>query len=939
MLMSLMIFGLIAVTGTASDQPTPDTQTAKQPAETEGNQVEENVEKPAIPGLEQIESFEVEMDESWLSETVIQDETTALIVNPFSVRKRGRYYGSVYIYHRNDNFDARNAFDPGKKPEYKRNQFGLSLGALITNKLKVFGSYDGLRIVRGSTNTSLVPTAAMKQGDFSNIPWKNENFKILDPSTGIPFENNLIPQSRIHTVARNLLSLFPDPNVAGEGYNFVNSDPDVENNDTISARVDYELSSHTKIFGNYEISDGDRERAVDLPNFANTTTQRDQRASIDLTHSFSPSRVLNVGLRFSREVSLTLSPFSFQEGLLESVGIEGVRALDPMDEGYPKMSLQDYVGIGASSGFTGFPGFPGGGFAGEAPESFHENRYGIEASYTYIRGRHNFVFGGELNITQLNNMRTWGKRRGEFGYSGAFTGDSFGDFLLGIPYTATRGLGSDRSDLRQKPWRLYVQDSWKINRFFTVTAGLAYTFTPFFNSIRDNVSFFYPVVFEPPLDGEVIVTGSERARELGLKLDPGQAAYNDKNDWQPSVAVAYSPFGNNRLVLRASYRIWNDDMNPIQALTYMGRNYPFFYLESAESPNQPDLDIGNPFESAVVPALNFNTADPYLRNPFMQQRDFSIQYEFLPNWSLELAYEGRKTDRYFRVIPANVPLPGPGDLQNKRPNPEYGFMQILKSDASYSRNAMQIRVTRRLTTIFSLSADFRWEKSLTNSWGWMNADPNNPRDLDAERSVQGFMPMKRLGLNYIIDLPIGKDKLLSSRWAGKLAPLIEGWRISGITNIMGGRPFSVQVFGDPNNDGVYGDRPNRIGSGTIPSSERTIGKWFETSDFAMPDYYGEDPEWFGNAGRNILMSPGSTQWDISLLKRTRVTTSGHFLELRVQFFNAFNHVNLRQPGNFIGVAAPVTPENPEGVYLSPTFGVITSAGNAREIEIALKYTF
>ncbi len=149
-------------------------------------------------------------------------------------------------------------------------------------------------------------------------------------------------------------------------------------------------------------------------------------------------------------------------------------------------------------------------------------------------------------------------------------------------------------------------------------------------------------------------------------------------------------------------------------------------------------------------------------------------------------------------------------------------------------------------------------------------------------------------------------------------------RISGITTFQGGRPYSIQVFGDPNNDGVWGDRPNRIGPGTLPSSERTINKWFETSDFEMPDYYGEEPEYFGNSGRNILIAPGSTQWDISLLKRMRVTTSGHFLEFRVQFFNAFNHVNFRQPGNYIG---------------STNFGVITSADNAREIEIALKYTF
>ena len=582
-------------------------QPASKPSSVGDNLIGDDVKLDALPDLLQIESFKITLDEVWQQESTSGDEATALIVNPFTVRKRGRYYGSVYEYHRNDNFDARNAFDPGKKPEYKRNQFGFSLGAFVTSKIKVFGSYDGLRIIRGSTRTSLVPTAAMKQGDFGALYTIYDPFNLDLKGNPIPFENNRIPDSRIHNVARNLLSLFPAPNASGDGYNYVNSDPVIDNNDSISTRVDYELSPQTKLFGTYSIRDGSRKGAVSLPNFGTTSNERRQSVSIDLTHSFSANKVLSVGLNFNREVSLTLSEYSFQDGLLESVGIEGVRSLDSMDEGYPVMNIQNYAGIGSTSGFGGFGGFPGG--SGEAPESLHENRYSFDASYTYIRGNHNIVFGGELDFMQLNDMRTWGTRRGEFGFSGQFTGNSFADFLLGIPYSARRGVGSDRADLRRKSWRLFIRDSWKINPKFTLSMGLAYSYTPFFHSTHDNVSFFYPLVFETPLDGEVIVTGSERARELGLNLDPGYAVYNDKNDWQPNVGIAYSPFGNNNLVIRASYSIRHDDMNPFQALTFMGRNYPFFYSESAESPGFAGLDIGHPFDSTALPALTFKAAD------------------------------------------------------------------------------------------------------------------------------------------------------------------------------------------------------------------------------------------------------------------------------------------------------------------------------------------
>ena len=892
---------------------------------TEGQEPAEDSEIKALPALQQIDAFSLQMKEVFLQSATSNDASTALIVNPFSVRKRGKYYGSLYEYHRNDNFDARNYFDSVGEPlpEFKRNQFGISIGATVTSKLKVFGSYDGLRITKGSTLLSLVPTAEMKRGDFSAITGR----QLVDPFTGAIFPDNKIPEERIHAVSTKLLSLFPEPNRPDDPTrNYVNNQPVINNSDSISTRIDYEFSPQTKLFANYNYSSGTQAMVSSLPAFGTTMDQTSQDVSIDLTHSFSSNKVLNLNLGFDRSASLQLSEQAYQEGLLASLGIEGVGVLDAMDEGYPQMDIMGY----ASLGFGGFP------FGGGSPENWTQNTYSISSQFTYVHNNHNIAIGGNLDLTQLNNMMTWGTRRGQFGFSGLFTGDAFADFLLGIPYVATRGItgqdatnpkvGSNRSDLRQRPWRLYVKDDWKINRNFTLSMGLAYSFAPFFNSTHDNVSLFYPYVFEPPLDGEVVVTGSPRARELGLKLNSGQAAYNDKNDWQPSLGIAYSPLGNNRLVFRASYSITHIPMNPIQGLINVGRNYPSFYLQTASSPTQPILDLSRPFDSAIVPSPTFQAADPYLRNAYIQQRAVSLQYEFLRSWSIELAYQGRKTTRFLRNIPSNVPLPGRfGEpIQPRRPNPNFGQFNILTSDASLTGNELNAQLKRRLTDYFALDAGFLWSRSISDSWGWGFVNPNNPRNLAAERSLYGFLPTKTFNLNYILDLPIGRNKLISSAWAGKFARALEGWRISGITTFQAGQPFNPEIFGDPNNDGVWGDRPNRIGPGNLPGSQRSVDKWFETSDFVMPDLSGPNPQWFGDSGRNILWSPGITKWDISVLKTTNVSDDGKLLEFRVQFFNAFNHVNFMQPDNIIN---------------SPTFGVISGAGNAREIEVALKYSF
>jgi hypothetical protein len=874
-----------------------------------------SVEDRELPGLREIDSFRMQLMESDMISGGPSDSSMAVLVNPFTIRKRSWYYGSVYLYHRNDNLDARNFFDPVGKPlpEFKRNQFGLTFGAFVTDKLTVSGSYDGTRIIRGSTMLSLVPTRGMKNGDFSS-----SSIELIDPSTGEQFRDqsgrlNIIPQERIHPVALKMLPLIPDPNRSDPKRNYVNNSPAVSNIDTISTRIDYEFNRQTKLFGNFSLEDGSEINVAPLPEFNTNQTLKDIDVSVNLSHSFNANNVLNLRLSYSRFSSLELSKHAGQAGLLDSLGIEGVSALDDLDEGYPMFNIYGYAPLG--SGFSSF-------FSdGISPNTSFFNNYGIEGDFAHIRGSHNIAFGGQIHFEQSNDTKTWGIRRGDFGFTGQFTRNAFADFLLGIPGSAKRGIGSDRSDLRQRNWRLFFKDDWKVNSNLTVSIGLRYAFSPFPRSIHDNVSFFHPLLFEPPRDGEMIVTGSRRARELGLKLKPGEAAYNDRNDWQPNVGVAYSPFGNNRMVFRFSYSIRHDDVNLFMAGDYIGKNYPFYYIDEAKS-TSPDLDLSNPFASGVTSETTVRALDPGLRNPYIQRWEASVQYHFGQNWDMELEYEGQKTTRLHRTIPANVPLPAPlGEpIQPRRPNPDFGAFQILTSGASASSNALIAQLRRRMTGIFSLQAGFEWRQAFSD----MTSQPSNPRNLAAERAYYGFNSPLEFNLNYLLDLPIGEGKWLSTKWAGKMGFLLEGWRISGITAIESGRPFTPTIPYDFNNDGVWGDRPNRIGSGRLPDSERSIDQWFKTSDFVMPDVNGTNPQWFGNSGRNILTAPGEQVWDISFLKRTRVTESGSMLEFRVQLFNAFNHVNFEQPGSWFG---------------TETFGVISNADDAREIEIAVKYSF
>jgi len=173
-------------------------------------------------------------------------------------------------------------------------------------------------------------------------------------------------------------------------------------------------------------------------------------------------------------------------------------------------------------------------------------------------------------------------------------------------------------------------------------------------------------------------------------------------------------------------------------------------------------------------------------------------------------------------------------------------------------------------------------------------------------------------VNYIIELPPGRSRSLDSEGGSLARDLLQGWRLSGITYVQDGIPFSPLLGGDVNNDGVYQDRPDLLCPTSVASSDQTIYPWFPTEAVAQPGPFS-----FGDAGHNILMGPGYQKWDVSMIRQARLS-NGDFVEVRVQLFNAFNHVNFRRPN---------------AVYGSTISSKIFGSKRARGIEVALKYSF
>lgn len=853
------------------------------------------------PDLAAIRDFEIRLvpPVATTAAAVFDLEST---LNPFPAGKRGRLHGSVYEFHRNDNLDARNFFDPVGEPlpEYKRNQFGFSLAVSLNAKIQVLGSYDGLRIVQGSTLLSHLPTAAMKVGDFGSL-LSVDGVQLRDPLSGEVFQNNRLPDSRIHPVARRLLVLLADPNRTDADRNYVNNQPVVHNQDSFSQKVDYQFADQSKLSIDYSRTSGEAVRVHPLPAFVADEQFGSQDLRLYMNRSFSKRVSVDGTLRLMRSRNERLSRNSGQSGLINSLGISGLNVSDPVDEGYPEFSLSGYAGFGDSS----------------SPVTSTFNGLFPDVTLSYALEAHTLRLGADFDMRQYNNYRFGGSHRGRFVFNGYYTGDAFADFLLGMPEVASRAVGSDRSDLRGSNWLFFFRDSWKVTPRLTASFSLNYSVYPPYASARANVSGFAPLLFEPSPAGDLVVAGSAEAISQGLPDDSGSMVLTDWNNWAPRFGFSYNPFGTSRLVIRASYGISYESAAPGYFLNYLGHNYPFYWSEVAQSPvEEPLIDLSDPFRAAAPAELSVRGIDPHLRSPYYQGWDLSLQSELFRDWSFEASYDGNKGTRMIRVIPGNVPLPGTGDYQPRRPNQELGRFTLVTNSGSYTEHALDLGAERRFSGGFSIDSGFRVGRSFSDSFSNL---PSNPRNLRAEKAPAGWSPTRVFSLRYIVDLPFGRGRPLASdlgdswiRW------IVDGWRLTGITRIQNGDRFSVLMAGDTNNDGLSGERPDRIGSGRLNPAERSIDRWFATEHFTAPGAYS-----FGNAGRNILEGPGYQNWDVSIVKQTRFA-DGDAVELRVEFFNAFNKVNF---------------DDPVAVLDTSTYGKIFGAGRAREIEVALKYSF
>jgi outer membrane receptor protein involved in Fe transport len=809
------------------------------------------------------------------------------------------WHGALWEFVRNSDFNARNLFAPSN-PQLAQNQFGAAAGGPIKeDKLFVFASYEGLRIRQGALATGAFPlTAAERSGNFAGQK------PITDPLNGSPFPNNQIPTARFDPVAQSILSkgLLPLPNAGGGSLSQLFPQP--QNNDQGLVRLDYNLSSKHLLTGRYNHNYATQiTYAGQVPTYESVNNfARTQSATAADTYTVMSSMVNEFRLAYNRfsPAYNPLNPFSLADLGGDYPVVNGVK-IPP--------------NIVASGRFTL-------GTGSSVYSQIENDVYQLTDTLNWTRGAHSIKSGFEASRRRYIN-HTY-KGMGIFNFTGAIAGNSAAEFLLGKPASETLNLPVLLEDGKQTSFNEFVQDDWRVNSRLTLNLGLRYELP---------LPWVHPNNYWATYHAGQQSTLFPQA-PLGLVFYGDQGVprgmiQTDKNSFAPRIGLAWDVFGTSRTSVRAGFGIFYDSLTADVIQNY---DQPFYYTFNYNVPyslsapllGQPPVplavDLSHPM-FVGLPTLN-DFSDPGMRTPYVEQFNLSVQHEIARDTVLEVAYVGKLGRKLLEGITSNPALYAPGatlaNIDQRRIIRGWGDMTDLQTSDKVSYQALQVQGTKQFSYHFSIKGAYTFSKAIDqmDSTSPETAAAPQPLNLRTERGLAGFNATHIASLSWVVDLPYLHER------PAALRAVAGGWQWNGLFTARSGLPLNPVLGADTALSGTPNQRPGVTGTWRQPGGRdraAEIAAWFNAAAFVRPATGA-----YGNAGRNIVIGPGSASFNVALFKNFALGLRESMkLQFRSEFFNVLNQVNLGSPNMTIG----------------STMGRITSAGDPRILQFALKLLF
>jgi len=867
--------------------------------------------------------------------------STGGIVSMSTRAGTSQYHGSLFESLQNTGLNARNFFAANRAP-VRLNQFGGTLGGPIRkDKTFFFVTWEQTRQLTSTTLKATVPTLLERTGDFSDL--RNSSGKmvqIFDPATGPgatrqAFTGNRIPPNRRDAVAFAALNYFPLPNSAGtitNANNFVGSSSNQLNRDIIVVRLDHQIrpadlttaryyinDSNTNGSGTYGIPESD-------PN-GDLTDVRVQSFLIAETHVFSPTLANDVRFTYLRRKFIDSRPGA-GANLAAAIGLQGVSSAAFPAFTIPGYGIANTQTIGNSSAALG-----NSTAVGRFQTPILDRQ--ILDSVSWQRGRHAIKFGGEFRAGANDEIRDRSSA-GSFSFSPLITGfngsggNGLASFLLGQVNTAAIQV-SDKIRSRAAYLGFFLQDDWRVTDRLTVNAGLRWEAELPREEADNKMNSFDPLAINPVSGTPGVVTWA------GVDGVPVRAFKTDLNNFGPRLGFAYRIPGQAETVIRGGAGVFYGPTvsNTIGDVASLGYSTAASYATAQTASSivfqlqngfpaytRPDLTLGF---GAVAVGKSPNTAVSYFNPnqvaPVSYQYNLSFQREVTRDLLLEVGYLGNVShhltanDLSLDQVPTQ--LMGAGNTQLLRPFPQFSNVTwINPSIGNSTYHGGFIRAEKRFGNNFSFLAHYTFSKFIddveaANEYGatgsYMDA---YHRNLD--KGLSGSDVPHRVIATLLYETPKLKGNRLLNGGLG-------GWRVGLLETFESGPAFTVITASNTTNAFPAGAlRPNVSGDPSLPSDQRTIAHWFDTSVFSQPANFT-----FGNSPRSGLRGAPIVNTDATLEKNFSLTERLKF-DIRGEFYNLFNHAVFNVPGATFGAA---------------DFGVVSSARPGRTVQLAARLSF
>ncbi len=831
------------------------------------------------------------------------------VVNVVTRSGSNEMHGAAFEYLRNDALNARNFFAAGKTP-FRRNQFGGALsGPVIKNKLFYFGDYQGTYVRTKSNAFASAPSDKMYNGDFSelyalrsaNDAAGNRYGQLYDPFTrqfdspgkvisATPFPNNIIPRSRWDPAAAKMNDAFlwgkaNLPGIENNQYYLNRSQQDSHQAD---GRVDYNVTSNDRMFFRYSVLKALLDNGTDVNQFFQNgadSASFNQNMQATYHRVFSPTKMNELRLGFNR-TNVTTSNKSMDQDWNNTFGVKNGNLGDSITRGLMEFDLAPLHGVGKPD-WVAF---------------IISNTIQVTDNFAWVAGKHQMKFGTSLNWMQSTSADTIGgdDPRGRVSFSPAMTsyaGDSpnfaYASFLLGTPTSSARARFVNGWPY-QTYWQnaFYAQDDFKVTSSLTLNLGLRY-------ELNTRPIERYNRQANWDVQGSQLVVASKDNRSPSLNLD--------KNSWGPRVGFAWTP-DRGKTSIRGGYGIsyWQAYWNG--PLTILGLTYPHYVKQSFQSAGSllPTISFsrdGIPVSTAVydnqgklqIPqSALVNGVDSNWHSQRVDQYSLNLEREVRRGVVVDVGYLGVRGRNNNHVRDVNLAPPGPAnvDFNTRRPlyskYPNLQDIPVTFAEADTWYDALTARVTGRVGRYLSVFATYAHGRNFSNG------NNINPADLNQYRgpTQQDIAHIFNAALNF--EVPVGRGRAVGSAMPRALDLLVGGWQYSAFLFLRSGTRFDVASPVSLLNNG-QGNRPDRIKDGNLPSGERTLARWYDTTAFVNH----LEPLTYGTAGINALLGDGESQIDSSIFKTFKLAER-FSLQFRADLFNTFNHPDFNPPSATVG---------------------------------------